>query len=64
MPIPEGYGTSPESTTDDDDDYASGTTTKANSSRNGKFKRKITSWMRGVLLGSGSFGIVYEGISE
>jgi len=64
MPIPEGYGTSPESTTDDDDDYASGTTTKANSSRNGKFKRKITSWMRGALLGCSSFGIVYEGISD
>ena len=31
---------------------------------NGKFKRKIKSWLRGALLGSGSFGMVYEGISE
>lgn len=29
-----------------------------------KFKRRIKSWMKGQLLGSGSFGTVYEGISE
>jgi mitogen-activated protein kinase kinase kinase 1 len=52
------------STTNDDD--ASSTTTEAMFiiSPNGKFKRKIKSWMRGALLGSGSFGMVYEGISE
>ncbi|KAG6467552.1 hypothetical protein ZIOFF_074619 [Zingiber officinale] len=33
-------------------------------SPNGRFKLKMKSWMRGVLLGSGSFGSVYEGISE
>ncbi|WOL01046.1 hypothetical protein Cni_G09759 [Canna indica] len=33
-------------------------------SPNGRFKRKIRSWMRGVHVGSGSFGMVYEGISE
>ena len=33
-------------------------------SPNGRFKRKIRSWSRGMLLGSGSFGTVYEGISE
>ncbi|AQK63632.1 Mitogen-activated protein kinase kinase kinase 1 [Zea mays] len=57
-------GTSSLSTTNDDD--ASSTTTEAMFiiSPNGKFKRKIKSWMRGALLGSGSFGMVYEGISD
>ncbi|CAO1943810.1 unnamed protein product [Urochloa humidicola] len=61
----EGFtGTSSLSTTNDDD--ASSTTTEAMFiiSPNGKFKRKIKSWMRGALLGSGSFGTVYEGISD
>jgi mitogen-activated protein kinase kinase kinase 1 len=61
----EGFtGTSSLSTTNDDD--ASSTTTEAMFiiSPNGKFKRNIKSWMRGALLGSGSFGMVYEGISE
>jgi mitogen-activated protein kinase kinase kinase 1 len=61
----EGFtGCSSLSTTNDDD--ASSTTTEAMFiiSPNGKFKRKIKSWMRGALLGSGSFGMVYEGISE
>ncbi|XP_062212156.1 mitogen-activated protein kinase kinase kinase 1-like [Phragmites australis] len=61
----EGFtGTSSLSTTNDDD--ASSTTTEAMFiiSPNGKFKRNIKSWMRGVLLGSGSFGMVYEGISD
>ncbi|CAD6339190.1 unnamed protein product [Miscanthus lutarioriparius] len=30
----------------------------------GRFRRKIRPWRRGVLLGSGSFGTVYEGSSE
>jgi mitogen-activated protein kinase kinase kinase 1 len=57
-------GTSSLSTTNDDD--ASSTTTEAMFiiSPNGKFKRKIKSWMCGALLGSGSFRMVYEGISE
>uniref|UniRef100_A0A0A9CVF9 Mitogen-activated protein kinase kinase kinase 1 n=1 Tax=Arundo donax TaxID=35708 RepID=A0A0A9CVF9_ARUDO len=61
----EGFtGTSSLSTTNDDD--ASSTTTEAMFiiSPNGKFKRKIKSWMRGALLGHGSFGMVYEGISD
>ncbi|KAG8097896.1 hypothetical protein GUJ93_ZPchr0013g36683 [Zizania palustris] len=61
----EGFtGTSSLATTNDDD--ASSTTTDATFtiSPNGKFKRKIKSWMRGALLGSGSFGMVYEGISD
>ncbi|PWZ19281.1 DnaJ 2 [Zea mays] len=57
-------GTSSLSTTNDDD--VSITTTEAMFiiSPNGKFKHKIKSWMRGALLGSGSFGMVYEGISD
>ena len=33
-------------------------------SPNGQFKRTINSWQRGELLGSGSFGTVYEGYTE
>lgn len=33
-------------------------------STNGRVSKKIRSWNRGMLLGSGSFGTVYEGISE
>ncbi|XP_077212937.1 mitogen-activated protein kinase kinase kinase 1-like [Tasmannia lanceolata] len=52
------------STSNDDD--SSSTTTEAMFviSPNGRFKRNIKSWMRGGLLGSGSFGTVYEGISD
>ncbi|KAK9217209.1 hypothetical protein WN943_005834 [Citrus x changshan-huyou] len=35
-----------------------------NVSPNGKFRRRITSWQKGELLGSGSFGSVYEGLTE
>ncbi|KAI9178113.1 hypothetical protein LWI28_022831 [Acer negundo] len=35
-----------------------------NVSPNGKFRRKITSWQKGELLGSGSFGTVYEGYTD
>ena len=61
----EGFtGTSSLSTTNDDE--TSSTTTKSMFyiSPNGRFRRRIRSWSRGVLLGSGSFGTVYEGISE
>ncbi|XP_072972676.1 mitogen-activated protein kinase kinase kinase 1-like [Typha angustifolia] len=63
--ISEGFtGTSSLSTMNDDD--ASSTTTEVTFvvSPNGRFKRSIKSWMRGVRLGSGSFGVVYEGISD
>lgn len=35
-----------------------------NVSPNGKFRRRIMSWQKGELLGSGSFGTVYEGYTE
>jgi mitogen-activated protein kinase kinase kinase 1 len=61
----EGFtGTSSLSTTNDDDASSTNTEPVFNISPNGKFKRNIKSWMRGALLGSGSFGTVYEGISE
>lgn len=61
----EGFtGTSSLSTTNDDDASSTNTEAMFIISPNGKFKRKIKSWMRGALLGSGSFGMVYEGISE
>ncbi|KAK3149601.1 hypothetical protein QOZ80_3AG0219710 [Eleusine coracana subsp. coracana] len=61
----EGFtGTSSLSTTNDDDASSTNTEAMFIISPNGKFKRKIKSWMRGALLGSGSFGMVYEGISD
>ena len=33
-------------------------------SPNGQFSRRINSWQKGELLGSGSFGTVYEGYTE
>ncbi|CAN6480163.1 unnamed protein product [Victoria cruziana] len=53
------------STSNDDD--ASSTTTDSPTffvSPNARFKREIKSWQRGGILGSGSFGVVYEGISN
>ncbi|GKV51638.1 hypothetical protein SLEP1_g58274, partial [Rubroshorea leprosula] len=44
-----------------DDDF-SGTTTEPMSPKS-RFKRNMTCWEKGELLGSGSFGSVYEGIS-
>ncbi|KAJ0077897.1 hypothetical protein Patl1_36901 [Pistacia atlantica] len=35
-----------------------------NVSPHGKFRRSITSWQKGELLGSGSFGTVYEGFTD
>ncbi|KAK8492296.1 hypothetical protein V6N13_110010 [Hibiscus sabdariffa] len=52
-------------TTSNDDDSSSTTTEPmSNISPNGRFKRTITSWQKGDLLGRGSFGSVYEGISD
>jgi mitogen-activated protein kinase kinase kinase 1 len=57
-------------TTSNDDDSSSTTTEPSNISPNGRFsptgklKLIITHWEKGDLLGSGSFGSVYEGISE
>ncbi|KAF8683605.1 hypothetical protein HU200_044525 [Digitaria exilis] len=61
----EGFtGTSSLSTTYDDETSSTTTESMFFISPNGRFRKKIRSWNRGVLLGSGSFGTVYEGISE
>ena len=63
--LSEGFtGTSSLSTTNDDETCSTTTESMFYISPNGRFRRKIRSWNRGVLLGSGSFGTVYEGISE
>ncbi|XP_041016336.1 mitogen-activated protein kinase kinase kinase 1 [Juglans microcarpa x Juglans regia] len=52
-------------TTSNCDDSSSSTTERmSNISPNGRVRPTITSWEKGVLLGRGSFGSVYEGISE
>uniref|UniRef100_A0A5B6YQB9 mitogen-activated protein kinase kinase kinase n=1 Tax=Davidia involucrata TaxID=16924 RepID=A0A5B6YQB9_DAVIN len=53
-------------TTTSNDDDSSSTTTEpmSNISPNGRFRRIITYWQKGELLGRGSFGSVYEGISD
>ncbi|KAG9451106.1 hypothetical protein H6P81_011071 [Aristolochia fimbriata] len=49
---------------DDDDDSSTTTEPMFLISPNGRFRRSIRSWIRGTCLGSGSFGTVYEGISD
>lgn len=52
-------------TTSNDDDSSSTTTDPMSSiSPNGRFSRVIVGWQKGDLLGRGSFGSVYEGITE
>ncbi|KAJ9166604.1 hypothetical protein P3X46_021328 [Hevea brasiliensis] len=52
-------------TTSSDDDSSSTTTElMSNISPNGRFRRIIDYWEKGELLGRGSFGSVYEGISN
>ncbi|KAJ0085098.1 hypothetical protein Patl1_08435 [Pistacia atlantica] len=51
-------------TTSNDDDSSSTTTEPTTISPNGRFKRTITYWEKGELLGRGTFGSVYEGISD
>ncbi|CAI0583451.1 unnamed protein product [Linum tenue] len=52
-------------TTSNDDDSSSSTTEPmSNISPNGRFRRIISDWIKGDLLGRGSFGSVYEGISH
>ncbi|CAI0395441.1 unnamed protein product [Linum tenue] len=53
-------------TTSNDDDSSSSTTEPmSNISPNGRFRRIIISdWIKGELLGRGSFGSVYEGMSH
>lgn len=57
-------GTSSYSTMNDDDSCSTTTETMLTISPNGRLRRKIKSWTRGVLLGNGSYGMVYEGMSE
>ncbi|KAL6644800.1 hypothetical protein ACP70R_016408 [Stipagrostis hirtigluma subsp. patula] len=57
-------GTSSLSTINDDETSSTTTESMFYISPNGRFRRKIRSWNRGMLLGSGSFGTVYEGISD
>ncbi|RWR92844.1 mitogen-activated protein kinase kinase kinase 1 [Cinnamomum micranthum f. kanehirae] len=51
---------------DDDDDDSSTTTTEGMQfvSPDGSFRRSFRSWIRGQLIGSGSFGTVYEAITD
>ncbi|KAJ6405253.1 hypothetical protein OIU84_013261 [Salix udensis] len=52
------------STSNDDDSSSSTTEPMSNISPNGRFRRVFTDWEKGELLGRGSFGSVYEGISD
>ncbi|GAY58424.1 hypothetical protein CUMW_186870 [Citrus unshiu] len=60
----------PHNDDDDDDDDSKGHPISVNMepvyivSPNGKFRRRLLSWQNGELLGSGSFGSVYEGLAE
>ncbi|KAG2612385.1 hypothetical protein PVAP13_4KG206925 [Panicum virgatum] len=49
---------------EEEDDASTTTESRIFISPNGRIRRKIRSWNRGALLGSGSFGTVYEGISD
>ena len=51
-------------TTNDDDSSSTTTDPTSSISPNGRFRRSIAYWQKGELLGRGSFGSVYEGISE
>ncbi|KAL8482045.1 hypothetical protein ACS0TY_028263 [Phlomoides rotata] len=52
-------------TNSNDDDCSSSTTDPMSSiSPNVRYKRVISAWQKGGLLGSGSFGSVYEGIAD
>ncbi|XP_058190235.1 mitogen-activated protein kinase kinase kinase 1-like [Rhododendron vialii] len=52
-------------TTSNDDDCSSSTTEPtSNISPNERFRRIISHWEKGELLGRGSFGSVYEGIAD
>ncbi|KAK9110076.1 hypothetical protein Sjap_018136 [Stephania japonica] len=52
------------STSNDDDTSSTNTDPTYIISPNGRFRCNIRSWTKGTLLGSGSFGTVYEGLSE
>ncbi|CAM8920752.1 unnamed protein product [Rhodiola kirilowii] len=52
------------STSNDGDDSSTNSEPTPNVSPSGRFKPIIQGWMKGGLLGRGSYGSVYEGISE
>lgn len=52
------------STSNDDDTSSSTTEPPSNISPKLRLRRMITNWQKGDLLGRGSYGSVYEGISE
>ncbi|PIA31154.1 hypothetical protein AQUCO_05200034v1 [Aquilegia coerulea] len=52
------------STSNDDDSSSTTTDPMYIISPNVRFKRNINTWTKGTLLGSGSFGTVYEGFSD
>ncbi|KAF5739688.1 mitogen-activated protein kinase kinase kinase 1 [Tripterygium wilfordii] len=52
------------STSNDDDSSSTTTEQLSNISPNGRLMRTITSWEKGNLLGRGSYGSVYEGLSN
>ncbi|KAF5204860.1 kinase [Thalictrum thalictroides] len=52
------------STSNDDDSSSTTTDPMYIISPNVRFRRNIKSWTKGTLLGSGSFGTVYEGFSD
>ncbi|KAK7275702.1 hypothetical protein RIF29_16824 [Crotalaria pallida] len=59
-----GSGSCSFTTSNDDDSCSSSTGPRSNNiSPNERFRRIITNWQKGELLGRGSFGSVYEGIS-
>ena len=74
LPVSVSYDSSPsnnETENDNDiDDCGVGSALRAKPihsifSPNGKFRRSVSSsWQRGQLLGSGSYGTVYEGFTE
>ncbi|XP_042502995.1 mitogen-activated protein kinase kinase kinase 1-like [Macadamia integrifolia] len=51
-------------TSNDEDSSSATTETTYNISPDGFFRRNITSWQRGDMLGSGSFGTVYEAFTD
>ncbi|KAI3860177.1 hypothetical protein MKX03_017589 [Papaver bracteatum] len=51
-------------TTSNDEDSSSTSTEHNTISPNGRFRRNIRTWTKGIFLGSGSYGTVYEGFSD
>ena len=52
------------STSIEDDSSSTTTEPTLSISRNGRFRRNISNWGKGDLLGRGALGSLYEGIAE